>query len=40
MPLSEESGEHAPQLGLPAGLTGATPVWAIRYTGELFTDYE
>ena len=39
MPLSSE-GEHRLQLGLPAGLTGATPLWVIRFTGEVFTQYE
>ena len=39
MPLAEE-GEHAPSLAVPQGLTGGTPVWVIRFTGEVFTDYE
>lgn len=39
MPSTEE-GEHRPALALPARLKGDTPVWCVRFTGELFTDYE
>ena len=39
MPSSED-GEHQLVLALPEGLKGDTACWAVRFTGEIFTDYE
>jgi hypothetical protein len=37
---TNELGEHQQLGGLPPSLTGCQPVWCVRYTGEIFTDYE
>lgn len=39
MPSTDE-GEHAPSLGLPPDLQGDSPLWVIRFTGEVFAEYE
>jgi hypothetical protein len=38
MPL-QEGEAHAPKLALPA-LGGDSPLWVVRFTGEVFDDYE
>lgn len=40
MPLKEEGEQHQLQTGLPAALSGDAPLFAIRFTGEVFDSYE
>lgn len=40
MPTSEDGVEAAPRLALPQGVVGTTPCWVVRFTGEVFKDYE
>lgn len=39
MPV-DEAGLHQPALALPPGLLATEEVWTIRFTGEVFRDYE
>lgn len=39
MPV-DEAGLHQPALALPPGLLASEEVWTIRFTGEVFRDYE
>lgn len=39
MPV-DEAGLHQPALALPPGLLGTEEVWRVRFTGEVFRDYE
>lgn len=37
---STDGAEHQPQLGLPPNTSGDSPLWVIRFSGEVFADYE
>lgn len=40
MPLDEAGNAYQPVLALPSGLTANEEVFCIRYTGELFVEYQ